>query len=167
MLVPPAQPETVAIILNYSPSATESDGATRFVATDGVVQCAPEPGALPSRQSPLHDSPEELYGRERAVKYRAGTALLYRLDLLHRGSPVLPGAHRYTHHMNYRKAECDWVGHNTWAKDLWLMDRHGAIDRAHFLASLTCAQRRAIGAPADVSELPRRDPDPAGHAARI
>ena len=165
--MPPAQPETVAIILNYSPSATDSDGATRFVATDGVVPCAPEPGALPSRDSPLHDSPEELYGRERAVKYRAGTALLYRLDLLHRGSPVLPGAHRYTHHLNYRKSQCDWIGHNSWAKDLWLMERAGTIDRRKFLNGLSSVQRSAIGAPKHISELSRDEHGQTGDYARI
>ena len=79
MLVPPNQPETVAIILNYSPDALQSDGATRFVAVDGVAPCAPTPGDLPARASPLHDSPEALYGRERAVKYsmvRRATAAL-------------------------------------------------------------------------------------------
>ena len=145
----------------------DSDGATRFVATDGVVPCAPEPGALPSRDSPLNDSPEELYGRERAVKYRTGTALLYRLDLLHRGSPVLPGAHRYTHHLNYRKVQCDWIGHSTWAKDLWLMERQGAIDRREFLNGLTAVQRRAIGAPEHMAELPRGNHELAGHRAHI
>jgi hypothetical protein len=99
--------------------------------------------------------------------YRTGTAFLYRLDLLHRGSPVLPGTHRYTHHLNYRKVQCDWIGHNTWAKDLWLMEQQGAIDRRQFLNGLTTVQRRAIGAPVHKSELPRGDRGPTGDRAHM
>jgi hypothetical protein len=151
LLVPPDAPETVACILNYSADATQSDGATRFIAEDGRCPLAPDPAAIPARQSPLHDSPEDLYARERAVKYTRGTVLLYRLDTLHRGSPVLPGHHRYTHHLNYRKAECDWIGHNTWAKDMWLLEQRGEFAREAFLESLTAVQRSAIGFPDDIS----------------
>ena len=77
--------------------------------------------------------------------------LLYRLDFLHRGSPVLPGAVRWTHHTNYRKASCDWVGRNTWARELWELERSGVapegFTRERFLAGLSPAQRRALGAP--------------------
>ena len=77
--------------------------------------------------------------------------LLYRLDFLHRGSPVLPGAVRWTHHTNYRKASCDWVGRNTWARELWELERSEAaaegFTRERFLAGLSPAQRRALGAP--------------------
>ena len=101
------------------------------------------------RSSPLHDSSAELYRRERAVEYTAGTVLLYRLDLLHRGSPVLPGMVRHTHHLNYRRAECDWIGHNTWAKDLWLLEASegDGFSREGFLAGLSGQQLAAIGGP--------------------
>ena len=42
---------------------------------------------------------------ERAVRFRPGTALLYRMDVWHRGTPVLEGATRYTHHIGIRHAD--------------------------------------------------------------
>ena len=76
MLVPPeGASETVNCILNYSDSATEIDGATRFIAEQGLCSLCPEPGATPTRGRPiLEDGAEELYARERAVKYTAGAS---------------------------------------------------------------------------------------------
>jgi hypothetical protein len=109
LLVPPSSaPETVNVILNYSEDAIETDGATRFVAEHGLCALAPQPGEAPAQASPFYDSSEALYERERAVRYTAGTCLLYRLDFLHRGSPVLPGKVRWTHHTNYKRADCEW-----------------------------------------------------------
>ena len=92
-----------------------------------------------------------LYEREVRMRYKAGDALLYRLDLLHRGSPVLPGMVRHTHHLNYRRAECDWIGHNTWAKDLWLLEASegDGFSREGFLAGLSDQQLAAIGGPSE------------------
>lgn len=91
MRVPPASmPETVNVILNYSEDALETDGATRFVAERGLCPLAPQPGVGPSEPSPLRDSSEDLYGRERAVRYRPGSSLLYRLDFLHRENRSKP-----------------------------------------------------------------------------
>ena len=70
-LVPPSFPETVNCILNYSASSEATDGATRFVAEDGLCSLCPEPGAAPTRPPQLNDPPEELYARERAVRYTA------------------------------------------------------------------------------------------------
>jgi hypothetical protein len=148
MLVPPASaPETVNVILNYSEDALETDGATRFVAERGLCPLAPQP-SVPSEPSPLHDSSENLYGRERAVRYRLGTCLLYRLDFLHRGSPVLPGKVRWTHHTNYKRADCEWVGRSTWARNLWELERSGVVEgfsRSKFLNALSRTQRAALG----------------------
>ena len=58
-------------ILNYSASSEATDGATRFVAEDGLCSLCPEPGEAPTRPPQLNDPPEELYARERAVRYTA------------------------------------------------------------------------------------------------
>ena len=39
------------------------------------------------------------------MRFRPGTALLYRMDVWHRGTPVLEGATRYTHHIGIRHAD--------------------------------------------------------------
>ena len=149
MLVPPASmPETVNVILNYSEDALETDGATRFVAERGLCPLAPQPGVGPPEPSPLRDSSEDLYGRERAVRYRPGSCLLYRLDFLHRGSPVLPGKVRWTHHTNYKRADCEWIGRSTWARNLWELEKSGlkeGFTRSIFLEGLSRTQRAALG----------------------
>ena len=52
-----------------------------------------------------HGSRHFLAQGERAVRFRPGTALLYRMDVWHRGTPVLEGATRYTHHIGIRHAD--------------------------------------------------------------
>lgn len=108
LLVPPPCPETVNCILNYSADSAATDGATRFV-PDGLCDLVKD-GSGSGFLSALDDSHAAVYARERAVQYTAGTVLLYRLDQLHRGSPVLPGETRWTHHLNYRREDCEWVG---------------------------------------------------------
>ena len=43
-----------------------------------------------------------LYAQERYVHYGVGTALLYREDTWHRGTPLAPGARRIVENMEYR-----------------------------------------------------------------
>jgi hypothetical protein len=50
------------------------------------------------------------------------------------------------------------IGHNTWAKDLWLMERRGVLDREAFLAQLTSTQLAALGAPPDAVYSNAQDP---------
>ena len=47
--------------------------------------------------------------KEKAVEYRPGTVLLYRMDTFHRGTPIKPGAERLTHHFGFKRAsaECE------------------------------------------------------------
>jgi hypothetical protein len=165
LLVPPARPETVNCILNYSANSALTDGATRFV-PDGLCDLVKEPAATssgfdhlamstnseeggPVFFSALDDSHAAVYARERAVQYTAGTVLLYRLDQLHRGSPVLPGETRWTHHLNYRREDCEWVGWKTHPMRLWRMEQQGLLPRgqscAEFLAGLAPAQLAALG----------------------
>eukprot|EP01051_Picozoa_sp_SAG22_P015424 SAG22_NODE_2013_length_3140_cov_6.228214_2_plen_98_part_00 len=65
-----------------------------------------------ARNFTTHRSPQQrpdLYSTERAVWYRPGTAFFYRMDLWHRGTPVLPEATRFTHHLGIRRADVTWV----------------------------------------------------------
>jgi hypothetical protein len=150
LLVPPplpARPETVNCILTYTgPGQDGVDGATRFV-PDGLCNVTHDSSGALALTPETHSS---LYERERAVEYSAGTVLLYRLDVLHRGCPVLPGKMRVTHHTNYRRADCEWVGSKAWAHKLWTLERHGMLageegSRSEFLAGLGPEQRRALG----------------------
>jgi hypothetical protein len=52
---------------------------------------------------------EKLYERERPVKYNKGTVLLYRHDVWHRGTPVLPGKYRIIQNLVYKRKECEWL----------------------------------------------------------
>ena len=64
----------------------------------------------PIRRSKHH----ALYLAEQAVEYRPGTALLYRMDTFHRGTPVRPGgARRLTNHCVIKRATAEWMGSNS------------------------------------------------------
>ena len=49
----------------------------------------------------------DTYDHEMAVEYRPGTALLYKFDTLHRGTPVKPGGARFTVHVGLRRAAAE------------------------------------------------------------
>jgi hypothetical protein len=44
-----------------------------------------------------------LYAKEQSVHYNAGSLLLYRYDLWHRGRPLLPSARRIVMNLAWRK----------------------------------------------------------------
>ena len=49
---------------------------------------------------------QRLYAMERSVHYSAGSLLLYRYDLWHRGRPILPSARRIVMNLAWRKRSC-------------------------------------------------------------
>ena len=49
---------------------------------------------------------QRLYAKERSVHYSAGSLLLYRYDLWHRGRPILPSARRIVMNLAWRKRSC-------------------------------------------------------------
>lgn len=86
---------------------------------------------------------QELYKKEKYVRYTVGTVLLYRLDLWHRGTPLLPeGRARAVINLGYKKAGHSWVtcweaGWATQAYDnLWGL-----------IPTLNDDQRSALGIP--------------------
>ena len=104
------------------------------------------------------------------MEYRPGTALLYRMDTFHRGTPLRPGARRLTHHLVVKQAAAEWMGrhvHNT-SNPFPVMCgrfRHllfsscravridsnnfvgGLCSRPEFVAKLSAWQRKALGIP--------------------
>jgi hypothetical protein len=63
----------------------------------------------PVRRSKHH----ALYAKEQAVEYRPGTAFLYSMDTLHRGTPVKDsGIPRIAHHLVIRRASAEWYAHS-------------------------------------------------------
>lgn len=91
------------------------------------------------------DLREALYERERYAAYRKGTLLLYRHDVWHRGTPLLPGARRLAHNLCFRRAECEWIStlHIGWAWGLYERDQ----TLARLLAAASLDQRAVLGFP--------------------
>ena len=75
-----------------------------------------------------------------APQYRPGTALLYRMDTFHRGTPVKPGATRITGHYVVKRAAAEWMGSNSFVAACAAMP-------PSFVAGLTLQQRRALAMP--------------------
>lgn len=70
----------------------------------------------------------------------AGTALLYRMDTFHRGTPVKPGASRVTGHYVVKRASAEWMGSNSFIAACAAMP-------PSFVADLTLQQRAALAIP--------------------
>ena len=87
----------------------------------------------------------ELYEREVAVGYTVGSAMMYRHDLWHRGTPLLPkdGVQRYIMSMAFRKADAEHC--TSWQGGL---SRHlyGSIADS-VLCSSSVTQRCLLGFP--------------------
>ena len=94
---------------------------------------------------------EHLYPRERYVRYRFGTVLLYRHDTWHRGTPLRPGALRLVQNMTFRKAPSEWISvlHSGWA---WAMYRRSRV-MEKLVATSTVEQRCVMGFPPPDHEI--------------
>ena len=88
---------------------------------------------------------EQLYDRERYVRYRPGTLLLYRHDVWHRGTPLLEGTLRLAQNLSFRRAECEWIStlHIGWAWNMY--ERNKTLPKLIAKASLD--QRAVLGFP--------------------
>ncbi len=88
---------------------------------------------------------EHLYPRERYVRYRVGTVLLYRHDTWHRGTPIEPGALRLVQNMTFRTAPSEWISvlHTGWA---WSMYRRSQV-MERLVATASVEQRCVLGFP--------------------
>ena len=169
LLHPPVwdEPEAVEMIV-YADDVDECEGATAVVLREGdddpaypwPIVATPGVAGLPwindrsSAESYLVEHmpdlatwrADHLYARERHVRYRPGTALLYRHDTWHRGTPIRPGALRIVQNLTFRRATSEWVStlHQGWA---WAMYRR-ANTMERIVATSTVDQRCVIGFPA-------------------
>jgi ectoine hydroxylase-related dioxygenase (phytanoyl-CoA dioxygenase family) len=89
---------------------------------------------------------EHLYPRELHARFRTGTALLYRHDTWHRGTPLEPGTMRAVHNLTFRKATSEWIStlHSGWA---WAMYRRNQ-PMERLIARASVDQRCVLGFPA-------------------
>ena len=159
-------PEAVEAIL-YLSDAEECGGATAVVPREGVDDPAypwpivrtPGVGDLPwvndreRAESMLRERApevaawraEHLYPRERRVRYRVGSLLLYRHDTWHRGTPLEPGTLRLAMNLTFRKAASEWVSvlQPGWA---WAMYRRSRT-MERLVAEASVDQRCVLGFP--------------------
>ena len=82
-----------------------------------------------------------VYGRERPVRFRTGTTILYCLDTWHRATPVAAGRCRWSHHHVWRVRGADFVQHQAFVPLLAQMP-------PVYMASLDVVQRAVLGFPA-------------------
>ena len=130
LVVPKRAPEPTEVVscIFYFSDIAEHGGAT-CVLRDQDLKAAVEESKVPrtyatsgfddvnelsrtyqtgsSRYGIRQDNTHPLYDHEMAVEYRPGTALLYKFDTLHRGTPVKPGGARFTVHVGLRRAAAE------------------------------------------------------------
>ncbi len=159
-------PEAVEILL-YFDAVEDCGGATEFVPRSGPDDPAYRgplvrtPGLAglefvndrTQAEAYLHEvAPDiaqwraaNLYPRARSVQHRPGSALFYRHDLWHRGTPLRPGAMRLLQNMTFRRADCEWIStlHQGWA---WAMYRPSKV-MVKLLALGSVEQRCVLGFP--------------------
>jgi hypothetical protein len=89
---------------------------------------------------------EHLYPREQRARFGPGTALFYRHDTWHRGTPLEAGTRRLVHNLTFRKAPSEWIStlHEGWA---WKMYRRG-MSLERLIAQASVDQRCVLGFPA-------------------
>ena len=89
---------------------------------------------------------DHLYRRERRLRFRVGTLLLYRHDTWHRGTPLRLGTRRLAQNLTFRRAASEWISvlQPGWA---WAMyGRDQRMER--LLAGASVEQRCVLGFPA-------------------
>ena len=180
LVVPPPfdQPEAVAMIV-YLADWRECGGRTAAVEREGDHDPAysypdafahmPGMGDLPwindraaaeaflkQRAPATHAFREALYAREKLVDYFVGTVLFYRLDVWHRGTPLLPDRSRIVMNLVFKRKSTaphltSWhVGFARNAYNSSLAVRPFPPERGRFeslLETLTEEQREAVGFP--------------------
>ena len=180
LTVPPpfSRPDAVAMIV-YLDDAGECGGRTAFVPRAGPDDEAYEypkclgmmPGTGPfpwindrttaeaflAEAAPeVHAFRAKLYARERYVDYRVGTVLFYRLDVWHRGTPLIPGARRAVVNLVLKKRKAaahltSWhLGFARQMYNTFVVPRPVPPQRGRFellLESLEPEQRELIGFP--------------------
>ena len=86
----------------------------------------------------------DLYGRERAVRFRPGTALLWHHGVFHRGTATIHGRQRLISQFVYRRADSPWVMYTSIAYD---GQQSKTLAAQRFYGELGVGQRDALGFP--------------------
>ena len=121
----------------YLTDVTPTTGATRFVGLEHTA-------GIPIERTYLHlDEYADLYAREEAASGPAGSVLVYRPDVFHRGVAMQePGRARFLMNVACKHAGTDWIGFHAFPAR--------AEDPAwhRFMRDARLRQLRAIGFPA-------------------
>src|SRR5205814_6056867 len=121
----------------YLSDVTRDLGPTYVVAHDGAP---PPPHLAPEVSREEHPG---LYEREQPVVARAGSLLIFGMDVYHRGSAILRDhGVRFSLHLVFRTAGYEWMGWRSWPRF--------ATERAFisFVETAHPRQRTALGFPA-------------------
>ncbi|MGE3461995.1 MAG: phytanoyl-CoA dioxygenase family protein [Pseudomonadales bacterium] len=164
------RPDAVELIV-YLDRVEDCGGATALVAREGdddpayrwPIVDSPGIGDLDwindrttaeadfaGRRPALADWRAGLYEREQQVHYAPGDVLLYRHDLWHRGTPLVPGRLRLAQNITYRKASAEWIAtlHTGWSWSAY----HSSKYLEKLIATATVDQRTVLGFPAPGSK---------------
>ena len=86
----------------------------------------------------------QVYEREKLVRFRPGTVLLYRMDTYHRGTVVYPDGVRRVHGVVWRRGDSDWVH----AGGAGMHAGYGSFGLyAHLFPRISPYQRSVVGFP--------------------
>lgn len=91
----------------------------------------------------IYNFRQKLYNREIIPSYSTGDVLFYRLDIWHRGTPVLPNKIRNVMNLLWKKKECYWI--NTWNSGWTKKMYYGQLEK--MFEEMSPLQRSLFGVP--------------------
>ena len=91
----------------------------------------------------IYNFRQKLYNREIIPEYSTGDVLFYRLDVWHRGTPVLSNKIRYVMNLLWKKKECYWI--NTWNPGWTKKMYYGNLEK--MFKEMSPLQRSLFGVP--------------------
>ena len=101
-----------------------------------------------------------LYEHEVSAAGKAGTVVAYRLETFHRGTDLTaPRGARYTIHVNFRRADSDWIGRRSWT------DTANTAPWQDFVYAPQYANLRLSGSLRRVTHTGPNRPSPTPHGA--
>ena len=86
-----------------------------------------------------------LYDREVGITFKTGTLLVYRHDLWHRGTPLLPTSTRYVQNIVYKLPHCHWLHNWNQGAAKYIYEKKKYVER--LIAQLDVNQRSCLGIP--------------------
>ena len=96
-----------------------------------------------SNHKNVYNFRKKLYEREKILDYCIGDVLFYRLDVWHRGTPVLPNKIRNVMNLLWKKKECYWI--NTWNPGWTKKMYYGILEK--MFEQMSPLQRSLFGVP--------------------